>query len=106
MRAYVRACVHACVRVFRFVLSENTPPLRDPDQFERSTRVENDEFDCSRRRDGVYGGGCRAFYRCLDHRGSRVQCRRTYVFNKHTGHCGRSDNTSLYAAVIGRIFAT
>ncbi|KAI0214608.1 hypothetical protein LSAT2_000253, partial [Lamellibrachia satsuma] len=63
-------------------------------QYEMVTAVPSKEFDCKRREDGAYGGGCRTFYRCLTHRGFRVQCRPPYVFNRHNGRCGRRRTAS------------
>ena len=57
------------------------------DEFEKVYRTEQNEYDCKDRVNGPHGGGCRAFYRCIDGLTYKVECRPPYVFNKGTGHC-------------------
>ncbi|CAH1801665.1 unnamed protein product, partial [Owenia fusiformis] len=45
------------------------------------------EFDCSRKLDGVYGGGCRVFYRCYGNKAYKVRCTSPNVLNSNSGTC-------------------
>ena len=45
------------------------------------------EFDCRSKSDGSYGGGCRAFYRCISGLTYFVSCKGQYVYNKNSGKC-------------------
>ena len=41
----------------------------------------------SERKDGAYGAGCRAFYRCTGQKAYFVECKQPYVYSKNTQKC-------------------
>ncbi|ELT95632.1 hypothetical protein CAPTEDRAFT_213333 [Capitella teleta] len=44
-------------------------------------------LNCVGMPDGAYGGGCRAFYRCLGGVAYFVECKEGFAFNRNTGGC-------------------
>ena len=54
---------------------------------EAITRTTWREFDCRDKADGSYGGGCRAFYRCLSGDTYLVQCKNQNVYDKNSQRC-------------------